>query len=46
MRTKATEMENASDGASDVNACRAVCLSWDGDGKKSGRLYDWPELEE
>ena len=46
IRTKATEMENAIDGASDLNAFIALFLSWDGDGNKSGILYDWPELEE
>jgi hypothetical protein len=46
IRTKATEMENAIDGASDLNAFIALFLSWDGDGNKSGILYDWPVLEE
>ena len=39
-------MENAIDGAGDIDAFIALFLSWDGDGNKSGILYDWPELEE
>ena len=46
IRTKATEMENAIDGASDIDAFIALFLVWDGDGNKSGILYDWPVLEE
>jgi hypothetical protein len=39
-------MENAIDGASDIDAFIALFLVWDGDGNKSGILYDWPVLEE
>tara|TARA_B100000745_G_scaffold5509_1_gene4619 strand:+ start:35 stop:544 length:510 start_codon:yes stop_codon:yes gene_type:complete len=46
IRAKATEMENAIDNASDIDAVAALFVSWDKDGKKSGILYDWPELEE
>ena len=46
IRAKATEMENAIDNASDIDAVTALFVSWDKDGKKSGILYDWPELEE
>jgi len=46
IRTKATEMEKAIDDASDMAAFKALFLSWDKDGKKSGILFDWPELEE
>ena len=46
IRTKATAMENAIDGAGDIDAFIALFLSWDGDGNKSGILYDWPELVE
>ena len=46
IRAKATGMENAIDNASDIDAVTALFVSWDKDGKKSGILYDWPELEE
>ena len=46
IRAKATEMENAIDGASDTDAVAALFVSTDKDGKKSGILYDWPELGE
>ena len=46
IRAKATEMENAIGNASDIDAVAALFVSWDKDGKKSGILYDWPELEE
>ena len=46
IRAKATEMENAIDSASDTDAVAALFIVWDKDGKKSGILYDWPELEE
>ena len=46
IRTKATAMEDAIDGAGDIDAFIALFLVWDGDGNKSGILYDWPELEE
>jgi len=29
-----------------MDAFIALFLEWDGDGNKSGILYDWPELEE
>jgi len=46
IRAKATEMENAIDAASDTDAVAALFVTWDKDGKKSGVLYDWPELGE
>ena len=46
IRTKATEMEKAITDASDMDAFKALFLVWDKDNKKSGILYDWPELEE
>jgi len=46
IRTKATEMEKAITDASDMAAFKALFLKWDEDGKKSGILFDWPELEE
>jgi len=44
IRTKATAMESAIDGAADTAAVAALFLSWDAEGNKSGILYDWPEL--
>jgi len=44
IRTKATAMESAIDGAADTAAVAALFLTWDVDGNKSGILYDWPEL--
>jgi len=46
IRTKATAMEDAIDAASDMDAFKALFLVWDKDGKKSGILFDWPELED
>ena len=46
IRTKATEMEKAIDDAKDMAAFKALFLSFDKDGKKSGILFDWPVLEE
>jgi len=46
IRAKATEMENAIDSASDTDAIASLFIVWDKDSKKSGILYDWPELEE
>ena len=46
IRTKATAMEDAIDGAGDIDAFIALFLSWDKDDNKSGILYDWPELVE
>ena len=45
IRTKATAMESAIDGAADTAAVAALFLSWDAEGNKSGILYDWPELD-
>jgi hypothetical protein len=49
IRTKATAMENAIDGAADTDAMSALFVSYttneDGSVTKSGILYDWPELE-
>ena len=39
-------MEDAIDAASDMDAFKALFLVWDGEGNKSGILFDWPELEE
>ena len=46
IRTKATEMEKAITDAKDMDAFKALFVVWNKDGKKSGILYDWPELEE
>jgi hypothetical protein len=46
IRTKATAMEDAIDASSDMDAFKALFLVWDGDGNKTGILFDWPELEE
>jgi hypothetical protein len=46
IRTKATEMENAINGAADTAAIEALFLAWDSEGNKTGILYDWPELAE
>ena len=49
IRTKATEMENAIDGAENTDAVAALFVSFttneDGSVTQSGILYDWPELE-
>ena len=44
IRAKATEMENAINGAADTAAIEALFLVWDSEGTKTGILYDWPEL--
>ena len=44
IRTKATEMENAIDACSSVEDVAKLWVETDKDGKKSGILYDWPEL--
>ena len=44
IRTKATAMESAIDGAANTAAVAALFLAWDADGNKSGILYDWPVL--
>jgi len=48
IRTKATEMETAIDGAADIDAMAALFVTYteedDGSITKSGILYDWPEL--
>lgn len=46
IRTKATEMEKAITDAKDMDAFKALFVVWDKDGKKSGILFDWPELGE
>jgi len=46
IRTKATAMEDAINGAEDTAAIEALFLTWDSEGNKSGILYDWPELAE
>ena len=46
IRARATEMENAIDNATDTDAVAALFMIVDGDGKKTGILYDWPELGE
>ena len=44
IRTKATAMESAIDGAADTAAVAALFVTFDVDGNKSGILYDWPVL--
>jgi len=44
IRSKATAMETAIDGAADIAAVAALFVSHDVSGNKSGVLYDWPEL--
>ena len=44
IRTKATAMESAIDGAADTAAVAALFVTFDADGNKSGILYDWPVL--
>ena len=48
IRTKATAMEDAIDGAANTEAVAALFLSYtledDGSTTKSGILYDWPEI--
>ena len=44
IRTKATEMETAIDNCSSVGDVAKLWVETDKDGKKSGILYDWPEL--
>ena len=46
VRTKATAMESAINGAANTAAIEALFLTWDSEGNKSGILYDWPELVE
>jgi hypothetical protein len=49
IRTKATEMENAIDDASDTDAVAALFVKHitdeDGNQTKTGVLYDWPKLD-
>jgi len=45
IRTKATEMENAINNATDTEAIEALFLTTDNEGNTTGILYDWPELE-
>ena len=44
IRTKATAMESAINGAANTDAVAALFVAYDKDGNKSGILYDWPEL--
>ena len=44
IRTKATAMESAIDGAANTDAVAALFVTLDSEGNKSGILYDWPEL--
>jgi len=44
IRTKATAMESAIDGAANTDAVAALFLTFDSEGNKSGILYDWPVL--
>ena len=46
IRTKATAMEDAINGAANTAAVEALFVTWDKEGNKSGILYDWPELAE
>jgi len=44
IRTKAKAMEDAIDACSKVSDIEKLWVTYDEDGKKSGTLYDWPEL--
>jgi len=44
IRVKATAMEDAIDASSSVTDITKLWVTHDKDGKKSGILYDWPEL--
>ena len=44
IRTKAKAMEDAIDACSKVEDIAKLWVEYDTDGKKSGILYDWPEL--
>ena len=44
IRTKATAMESAIDGAANTDAVAALFVTFDSEGNKSGILYDWPDL--
>ena len=44
IRTKATAMESAIDGAANTAAVAALFVVFDAEGNKSGILYDWPVL--
>ena len=46
IRSKADQMESAINSASDTVAVAALFLNTDADGKKSGILYEWPELDD
>ena len=46
IRAKAIEMEKAIDDCSSTDDVAKLWVVHDKDGKKSGMLYDWPELEE
>jgi len=46
IRIKSTEMEDAIDACSSIEDVAKLWIVHDKDGKKSGILYDWPELEE
>ena len=46
IRTKAAAMETAITNAANTAAIEALFLVWDGEGNKSGILYDWPDLVE
>ena len=46
IHAKATEMEDAIDACSSIEDVAKLWIVHDKDGKKSGILYDWPELEE
>jgi hypothetical protein len=46
IRAKSKEMEDAINDASDIDAIAALFVVFDKDNKKTGILYDWPELVE
>ena len=46
IRAKATQMETAIANAADTDAVAALFLNIDADGKKSGILFEWPELDD
>lgn len=46
IRSAGNAMESAINSASDTDAVAALFLNIDADGKKSGILYEWPELDD
>ena len=46
IRSKSDAMESALNSAADTDAVAALFLNTDADGKKSGILYEWPEIDD